>query len=86
LPAAGALEPVTSWLRASWNSTLEDLKPIVFTFAMLFDVTSSISWCERRPLMPEKRERSMSDVAFRYAGCGFRETNYGLVVGRTSLT
>src|SRR5690349_5876631 len=61
------MEAVTSWLMASWNRALEDLKPSVLTFAMLFDVTSSISWCERRPLMPEKRERSMSDVAFRIA-------------------
>jgi hypothetical protein len=29
------------------------------TFAMLLPVTSSMVWCERRPEMPEYRERSM---------------------------
>src|SRR4051794_26825131 len=31
---------------------------------MLLPVTSIICWCARRPLMPEKRERSMGQLSF----------------------
>ena len=43
----------TIWDRASSNCTLDDLKPTVFTFAMLLDVTSSMVCSARRPEIPE---------------------------------
>src|SRR5450755_2911658 len=56
--AFGAPADRRVWLRVSSNSTELDLKPVVLTLAMLFDTTSINSWCARRPLMPENRERS----------------------------
>src|SRR4051812_19692127 len=54
----GALEPWMSWLRVSWNTVFEALKPVVLTLAMLLPTTSIMVWLARRPLMPEYRERS----------------------------
>src|SRR3954468_9210033 len=56
LPAEPA---VSIWLSVSWKTVLLLLKPVVLALAMLLPVTSSIVWLTRRPLMPEKRERSM---------------------------
>src|SRR5689334_12658386 len=62
-----------TWLRVSWNWVCDDLKPVVLTLAMLLPVTSSMVWWLRRPLMPEKSERSMG-VPFGWScagsGCG----------------
>jgi hypothetical protein len=51
--------PVSIWLRVSWKTVVLPLKPMVLALAMLLPVTSSIVWFTRRPLMPEKSERSM---------------------------
>src|SRR3954468_16718894 len=65
LPAEPA---VSIWLSVSWKTVLLLLKPVVLALAMLLPVTSSIVWLTRRPLMPEKRERSMRDLLGTGAG------------------
>src|SRR5919112_6636111 len=74
-----ALPPLSIWLRVSWKIVVLPLKPIVFALAMLLPVTSSIVWLTRRPLIPEKRERSMG-TAFRVAvlGVGYGWSGVGL--------
>ena len=54
-----AAAPVSIWLRVSWKTVELDLKPVVFAFAMLLPVTSSMVWLTRSPEMPAKSERSM---------------------------
>ena len=56
--AVGAAAPSSSWLRVSWKTVCDDLKPAVLTLAMLLPVTSIIVWWERSPLIEENMERS----------------------------
>src|SRR6478609_3895889 len=96
LPAPAAPAPRMTWLRVSWKTVVEALKPTVLALAMLLPVTSSIVWLARRPLMPEKSERSLVG-SFRTAsgrggvggvgrrGCGGRGGADGEELGERDL-
>src|SRR5918998_658622 len=57
--AFGAEEPDCICESESLKVVRPDLKPVVLTLAMLFDVTSSIVWWDFSPLMAENMLRSI---------------------------
>ena len=54
----GMFELRRVWLRVSSKTAVLVLKPVVLTLEMLLLTTSISVWWARRPVMPEKRERS----------------------------
>src|SRR3954466_13133355 len=58
-PVSGGAEPLLStWERGSWKTVWLDLKPTVFTLAMLLPTVSSLVWWALRPEMAENMERN----------------------------
>src|SRR5436309_777759 len=55
----GAVPAVRVWLRMSWKTSAEALKPGVLEFAMLLPITSSHVWWFVSPETAENSERVM---------------------------